>query len=216
MVPVSRDLLARFARKLFGDLLPAALVSVVGTVLLAQLGVGRVPVQAPPAAQAAGPDMVQMLRDEHALIVEFMKRDAEAKQQTDAALEAVAKVKLALTEKAAERARRAVAAAPAPVHAARLADKPAPEKKLALAKEPLLLTPVAMAEPAPVQPMAAPPATAAPKPEPGVIARVRGVARDVVAMPGRVWSAVDGFFTDVTTPKLPPLPIPNRQFEAQM
>jgi beta-glucosidase-like glycosyl hydrolase len=213
---ISRNLLARFARKVFGDLLPAALVSVLGTVMLAQFGMGRAPVQAPPpAAGAAGPDMVQMLRDEHALIVEFMKRDAEAKQQSDAAVEAVAKVKLALAEKAAERANHVAAVTPAPLRVAKLADKPAAEKKLVAAKEPLQLMPVAMVEPAPMPAVAQPVAEPA-KREHGVIATVRGLARDVVAAPGRVWSAVDDFFSDVTTPKLPPLPVPNRQFEARM
>jgi len=220
---LSRDTLSRFATKFVHDLLPAALASVIGGMLFSQLG--KAPASPPPpppsgVQQAAGEEMVQMLRDEHALLIEFLKKDAEAKLQGDAAVEAAAKAKLALAEQAEEKMRaaqqRAAALAAARQAAAKVAekaDKPA-EKKVAVreVKEPLQITPTVVAE----APVAAEPAMDKPKRDTGFIANVREVATNVIDLPGRAWSATTRWFDEISTPKLPPLPVPSRNFEARM
>ncbi|HZP78033.1 MAG TPA: hypothetical protein VFB45_17955 [Pseudolabrys sp.] len=214
---LSRDFFSRFFRKILHDVLPAALASAIGGFLFAQIG-RTPPAPQPVVARAAGEDMVRMLHDEHALIIDFMKQQADAKLRSDAAAEADAKVKLALAEKAANRAERAavtaIAAGPGPAPA-RVAAKPAdhPEKRLAavVVKEPLQITPVALTETQ--SPSAAP---VQPKRPTGVVATAREWTGDAISFPGRVWSAAGQWISDLSTPKLPPLPIPNRQFEARM
>lgn len=221
---LSRDTLSRFAGKFVHDLLPAALASVIGGMLFSQLG--KAPAAPPPQpsgnAQAAGEEMVQMLRDEHALLIEFLKKDAEAKVQGDAAVDAAAKAKLALAEQAEEKLRaaqqRAAALAASRQAAAKLADKTEKADKTKVAarevKEPLQIVPAMATD----MPVAAEPAMDRPKRETGFIANVREVAGNVIDLPSRAWSATTRWLDEIATPKLPPLPVPTptRHFEARM
>jgi len=72
-------LLRRFFSKLVHDMLPAALASLIGGFLLSHYGPGRAP-QAPAVATApaiaatpASAEMMQLLDDEHALVVNYLK-----------------------------------------------------------------------------------------------------------------------------------------------
>lgn len=78
--------LSRFASKLMYELLPAAAASAIGGMLYSHYAY---PSGAPPAPTAiaapASAEMMQMVRDEHALIVEYLKKNADARQQAEVA-----------------------------------------------------------------------------------------------------------------------------------
>jgi hypothetical protein len=87
-------LLSRFFSKLFYELLPAAIVSGVGGMLfnhyVSPFSHYANPPIATPAAAIESPvnaEMIQMVRDEHGLIVDYLKRYTEARQQADRAAE---------------------------------------------------------------------------------------------------------------------------------
>jgi hypothetical protein len=70
---------SKASSKFFYEVAPVALASVIGTVLInhySHRGTEVVVQQAPPPPDA----IVQTLHDEHQLIVDYLKRDAEAKQ----------------------------------------------------------------------------------------------------------------------------------------
>jgi len=78
-------LLKRLLSKVVHDVLPAALASVIGGFLFTHFQLGRVP--EPVAAQVApaSTEMMQLLRDEHGLIVSFLQaRIADEKKQLTA------------------------------------------------------------------------------------------------------------------------------------
>jgi hypothetical protein len=78
-------LLRRFLTKLVHDVLPAALASVIGGFLFTHFQLGRVPEPAAAKAAPASAAMMQMLRDEHGLIVDFVNAQlANEKQQAQA------------------------------------------------------------------------------------------------------------------------------------
>ena len=72
-------LLRRLAGKLVHDVLPTALASVIGGFLFTHFQFGRLPTS--PAAAPASAAMMQLLRDEHALVVDFVK--AEVAKERD-------------------------------------------------------------------------------------------------------------------------------------
>lgn len=127
---------ARLLGKLVLDILPGALASLIGTLLLTHYQMGQLAHQAPPpvAAQAtlASADTMARLRDEHALIMDFLKSRIAAERNRDltedadnaqAAVDAkaTAEIKLAVAEPAAAKATpprsRSHAASPAVTHA---------------------------------------------------------------------------------------------------
>jgi len=68
-------LAARLVSKLVLDILPAATASLIGGLLFTHYGLGRV---SEPSAQAAAPasvEMMQLLRDEHGLMVAFLNAE---------------------------------------------------------------------------------------------------------------------------------------------
>jgi hypothetical protein len=73
--------LSKASTKFFHEVAPVALASVIGTILVNRYSHGAAPasivVQPPPQPPDA---LVQTLRDEHQLIVDYLKRHAEAKQ----------------------------------------------------------------------------------------------------------------------------------------
>lgn len=80
--------LARFAGKVVLDVLPAALASVIGGFLFTQYHFGHA--AAPPlvAVQPASPEMMAMVRDEHALIMSYLNAQMSAEKRRDAAEDA--------------------------------------------------------------------------------------------------------------------------------
>jgi len=65
--------LKRLAAKLVHDILPAALASIIGGFLFSQFHFGRAPEL--PAAASASAEMMQLLRDEHGLMVKFLNAE---------------------------------------------------------------------------------------------------------------------------------------------
>jgi hypothetical protein len=80
-------LLARFLGKIVLDIMPAALASVIGGFLFTQYQFGHSPAQRP-AAETAAPasaEMMALVRDEHAVIVDYLKSQMAAEKSRQAA-----------------------------------------------------------------------------------------------------------------------------------
>ena len=92
--------LARFFGKLVLDILPAALASVIGGFLFTQYHVVHTAQPQLVDVQPASPEMMAMVRDEHALIINYLKAQMAAEQRRDQAEDAA-------TARAAEEARAA-------------------------------------------------------------------------------------------------------------
>ncbi len=92
--------LARFFGKLVLDILPAALASVIGGFLFTQYHIVHTAQPQLVDVQPASPEMMAMVRDEHALIINYLKAQMAAEQRRDQAEDAA-------TARAAEEARAA-------------------------------------------------------------------------------------------------------------
>ena len=92
--------LARFFGKLVLDILPAALASVIGGFLFTQYHFVHTAQPQLVDVQPASPEMMAMVRDEHALIINYLKAQMAAEQRRDQAEDAA-------TARAAEEARAA-------------------------------------------------------------------------------------------------------------
>lgn len=80
-------ILARFLGKFVLDIMPAALASVIGGFLFTQYQFGHAPVQRP-AAETAAPasaEMLALVRDEHAVIVDYLKSQMAAEKSRQSA-----------------------------------------------------------------------------------------------------------------------------------
>jgi hypothetical protein len=131
--------LSKASTKFFHEVAPVALASVIGTIVVNHYSHSTEP---PPAVVQPPPQaIVQALRDEHQLIIDYLRRDAEAKQAKSdrggqaqagpaapAAKDGPAKPRIAFEEKAAPRPRLKAekAADPLPL-GPDLANLPAPE-----------------------------------------------------------------------------------------
>lgn len=112
-------LAARLVSKLFLDILPAATASLIGGLLFTHYGLGRV--SEPPAQAApASVEMMQLLRDEHGLMVAFLNaelaREKARLSAEDAGLGSGEAAAAANTAKTATETPAATAAKPAPSH----------------------------------------------------------------------------------------------------
>jgi len=118
-------LLMRFFAKLVLDILPAALASMIGGLVLThyQLGNAFWGTTAAEQAAPASVEMMQLLRDEHASIVEFLKAQMAAEKTRRAEEDRETRVVAEAKPAAAAPARRAVVAAGAPK---RVASRTAP------------------------------------------------------------------------------------------
>ena len=80
-------ILARFLGKFVLDIMPAALASVIGGFLFTQYQFGHAPAQRP-AVETAAPasaEMLALVRDEHAVIVDYLKSQMAAEKSRQAA-----------------------------------------------------------------------------------------------------------------------------------
>ena len=91
-VPPAVPLMARFLAKLVLDILPAALASVIGGFLFTQYQFGHDAASRPAAEQAApaSAEMMALVRDEHAVIVDYLKTQMAAERSRQAAEDAQA------------------------------------------------------------------------------------------------------------------------------
>jgi hypothetical protein len=83
-------LLRRFFAKLVIDVMPAALTSVIGGLLITHYQFNHAMPLRPAAAQAvpATAEMVQLVRDEHAAIMDYLKAEIAAEKSRNAAADA--------------------------------------------------------------------------------------------------------------------------------
>ena len=222
---------SQFFSKMFYELLPATVASAIGAYFINSYIKKPDPAPQPAIQAAVSADLVQLMRDQQALLSDYLKKSTEARQRADLAMEQEAgKLKAAEREaaqvlreaKAAEM--RALAAATRAVETTerRLAVKSTaaqPDKTpidRAIVGEPLQLHQAASAVSPPQsqpQPLLAPqpaPATAAaaPSSDTGVMATLRNTVTTIERLPSRV---VD-WFSDAAPPPRPPTDLPARQF----
>jgi hypothetical protein len=169
-----QTLVARLASKLVVDILPATTASLIGGVLFTHYGLGRV---IEPAAQVApaSAEMMQLLRDEHGLMVSFLNAQLE-REKSELASGA------ALRQESGEAAATANIPARTPV-IAKPASPHARGAVTATVSAPLIIAQVQQAED-----------TSAP-PSPGaqaLIAKTMGLKDRVVSVTYRVVSAFGG------------------------
>src|SRR5580698_6050211 len=94
-------MLKRFVGKLVVDILPATFVSVLGGVIIAQYQLNHATAPHPATEQVvpASAEMMRLVRDEHAVIVDYLKTQMAAEKNRHAAEDAaVADARLAATE----------------------------------------------------------------------------------------------------------------------
>ena len=94
-------LLRRFVGKLVVDVLPATFVSVLGGVIIAQYQLNHASASRPATEQVvpASAEMMQLVRDEHAVIIDYLKTQMTAEKNRHAAEDAaVADARLAAAE----------------------------------------------------------------------------------------------------------------------
>ena len=185
--------------KLARLLLPVALIVTAGSALVVYQAVST----GSTAARIAGEAKMQLLRDEHALVADYVQRDVEAKRHAYATADQEA---AALRGAALEQSRQRVAQA----ESAAKTERKSPAAKTAIRIEPAAPNIAApAAAPLPLAQLAA-----APRAEEGPVrARVRAFVADVRRVPGWFASAADWVTEAVPVPRLPNLP--GRQFRAE-
>jgi hypothetical protein len=198
-------LISKISSRFFHEVMPVVLASVIGTVMVnhysRQPALPSIVVQAP-APQEGVDALLKTLHDEHDLIVDTLKRDAEPRRP-EAERERVTQPGAPpVAETRPAKAGLALAAKPWPLPPPR----PAPQKD-PLAGEPLALVPEATAFPspashsAPAQPADDPPAGWLGR-RPGVVHAFRDFVINVALLPAR---ALEERLPD-GVPK-PPLPV---------
>lgn len=204
---MSRPTLGFSFFKLARVLLPMALVISAGSALVAYQAVST----GSTSTRIAGEAKMQMLRDEHALVADYVKMDTEAKRRAYATADQEA---AALKVAALEQSRLRVAQA----ESLAKTERKSPTAKTAIHIEPVAVTVAAPAgEPLPLAQLANV-NTATPRLEEGPVrSRVRAFVADVRRVPGWFASAADWMAESVPVPRLPRLPdLPGRQFRAEL
>jgi hypothetical protein len=186
-------LLRRFAGKLIHDILPAALASLLGGFLITHFQLNRVPEPVTVPVARASPEMMQLLRDEHGLIVDFVKAQVASEKNTNEK-NASEKRQLVADESARVAAESpatpglaAAPAAPRPTMIVALTPaKPAVPRAKALvlgaSLPPLATAPVQQSEGAPPPPVA--------RNDDSLLAKTIGITDRVVAVSQRAVSAI--------------------------
>jgi len=219
-------LLLRFCSKLLYELLPAAIASVVGGLLFSHYA--KTPVATPAAAMMipASAEMIQMVRDEHALFIDTLKKYADERHQADLIAEKESK-RIDAVEQAATLATREARTAEAralaiAAHTAKRAEKNISEKQAtpyldkAVISEPLQLHPTVSAS-TQVQRViqrATPPAGLETPPASSGESRVMSTLGTVTATVGKIpsWVGSAGqWFSEVVPPR-PPAPLSERSY----
>ena len=176
-----KSLLKRLFHKIVHDALPAALASILGGILLTYFNIDRVPQPVTVKVTQASPEMMQLLRDEHGLMLDFAKEQAAGEKnhagadqgERNDAVEASA-VSPAQDIPAPPLLR------PMPV-VATAAPKPAPSHS----KNPV----AAVSQPAPPPAIPQPPPQAAARTEDWLLAKTIGIKDQVVSVTQRAVSA---------------------------
>ena len=189
-------LLRRFFAKLVIDVMPAALTSVIGGLLITHYQFNHAVPLRPAAAQAAPAtaEMVQLVRDEHAAIMDYLKAEIAAEKSRNATADA-ADVRAAAAAKAVAEA--PVAAPPRVVAALAVPAKGgASRTKTAVATSLPPHEPLVIAQAAPAA--AAPAAPPAPQPK-SLFARTLDIKDHVVGATLHVVSVIGGIPSWIAT-----------------
>jgi hypothetical protein len=180
VMPYDLPVLLRFLAKWVLDVLPAALASVIGGFLVTHYQAARAVAPAPAAEQAApaSAQMLRLVRDEHALIVDFLNAQLAAEKQRLADEEEA--------RRAAADSKPAIAAAPprrlavATIAAKPVAPRTQPLDAVAVPQAPLVIAQAELSE-------SLEPAVRAP---PTLLARTIDIKDHVVAATQRVVSVI--------------------------
>ena len=179
-----KSLLKRLFDKIVHDALPAAMASILGGLLLTHFNIERAPQPVAVKVTPASPEMMQLLRDEHGLMLDFAKEQA-ASEKARSGTEQIER------NDPAEASAAQVVPPPRPIPAvAAAAPKPA---------APRIKNPV-VAVSAPAAPPPQQLAAAAPQPAPQPVARADnsllaktiGIKDQMVSMTQRAVSATIG------------------------
>ncbi len=197
--------LARILGKFVLDILPAALASVIGGFLFTQYHLGQMRMPQPAADQGApaSVEMVAMVRDEHALIMNYLKAQMAAEKSRDvaddaAAARAAADAQTAAAAKLAE-ALRASQAAAQPSAAPMAKPHAHPKPPVAIAAAPHAPLVIAQSDQNPndaLAPDVAPGEAIARDPN-SLLAKTLDVKDHVVAATRRVVSVIGDMFASV-------------------
>lgn len=183
-----KSLLKRLFDKIVHDALPAALASILGGLLLTHFNIDRAPQPVTVKVTQASPEMMQLLRDEHGLMVDFVKEQV-AGEKNRAATEQVDRNDTAEVSAAPPAQVLPTPPLPRPMPAIGSA---APKSATPRSKNPI----VAVSQPAPAQPAAqAPqpaPQAAAARTDDSLLAKTIGIKDHVVSVTQRAVSATIG------------------------
>ena len=80
-----KSLLKRLVDKIVKDALPAGLASILGGLLLTHFQIDRVPQPTTVKVTQASPEMMQLLRDEHGMIIDFVKEQVASEKSRGSA-----------------------------------------------------------------------------------------------------------------------------------
>jgi hypothetical protein len=178
-------LLKRLVDKIVKDALPAGLASILGGLLLTHFQLDRVPQPTTVKVTQASPEMMQLLRDEHGLIIDFVREQVASEKSRGSADQSGQRV----TEASAP---PAVQVAPSPVQrpipvVALAAPKPAaPRSKNQVVGASLPAPALAQAQPADPVPQAAA------RTDDSLLAKTIGIKDQVVSVTQRAVSATIG------------------------
>jgi hypothetical protein len=178
-------LLKRLVDKIVKDALPAGLASILGGLLLTHFQLDRVPQPTTVKVTQASPEMMQLLRDEHGLIIDFVREQVASEKSRGSADQSGQRV----TEASAP---PAVQVAPSPVQrpipvVALAATKPAaPRSKNQVVGASLPAPALAQAQPADPVPQAAA------RTDDSLLAKTIGIKDQVVSVTQRAVSATIG------------------------
>ena len=179
-----KSLLKRLVDKIVKDALPAGLASILGGLLLTHFQIDRVPQPTTVKVTQASPEMMQLLRDEHGMIIDFVKEQVASEKSRGSADQSGQRV----TEASAP---PAVQVAPSPVQrpipvVALAAPKPAaPRSKNQVVGASLPAPALAQAQPADPVPQAA-------RTDDSLLAKTIGIKDQVVSVTQRAVSATIG------------------------
>jgi hypothetical protein len=180
-----KALLKRLFDKIVQDALPAGLASVLGGLLLTYLPIGHVPPQTTVKVTPASPQMMQLLRDEHGLIVDFVKAQAANEKSRGGADQEPQRT---VAEAVAPAAAQTPPPHPNPMAASTAAKSPALRNK-----NPLVATSIpTAAAPASPSDTAALPAAPAARTDDSLLARSIGIKDRVVSATQHAVSATFG------------------------
>jgi hypothetical protein len=188
----TKPLLRRFFGKLIHDILPAALASLLGGFLITHFQLNRPPEPVTVPVARASPEMMELLRDEHGLIGNYVRaqfaneKSANEKSANEKKLLAANPNESAVPVPA--EAQSAATAVPSPRPSALVAFAP-PKPPAARAKPPVVGASLPPLATAPTQPSeSAPP----PRSDDSLLAKTLGVKDQMVSVTQRAVSAIGG------------------------